>query len=72
MLWLFKLFHLLIFQNLPRLADKARTLVEACDCGYGCPRCLTQHGCPQRNEGLNRGLGLFLLKAIGESGFPDG
>jgi DEAD/DEAH box helicase domain-containing protein len=56
-----------IFQNLPRLADKARALVEACDCEYGCPRCLTQHGCPQRNEGLNRDLGLFLLKAIGES-----
>ena len=56
-----------IFQNLPRLADKARVLVEACDCEYGCPRCLTQHGCPQRNEGLNRDLGLFLLKAIGES-----
>lgn len=59
-----------IFQNLPRLADRARALVEACDCEYGCPRCLTQYGCPQQNEGLNKGLGLFLLKAIGESAFP--
>lgn len=57
-----------IFQNLPRLAARARALVEACDCEYGCPRCLTQHGCPQQNEGLNKGLGLFLLKAIAGDG----
>ena len=48
-----------LFQQMSTLASKARLLVEACDCKNGCPRCLTQHGCPQKNEGLNKALGLF-------------
>lgn len=57
-----------IFQNLLQLASKALALVEACDCEAGCPKCLTQHGCPQHNQGLNKALGLFLLRAIGDDG----
>lgn len=53
-----------IFQNLPKFAAKAKALAQACNCESGCPRCLTQHGCPQQNTGLHKGAGLFLLSAI--------
>jgi len=53
-----------IFQQLPKFAAKAKKLAEACSCSDGCPRCLTQHGCPQQNTGLHKKLGLFLLDAI--------
>ncbi|MDV3001111.1 MAG: ATP-dependent RNA helicase DbpA [Chroococcopsis gigantea SAG 12.99] len=53
-----------IFHNLPLLATKALSLVGACDCRDGCPKCLTQHACPQQNESLNKALGIFMLKAI--------
>jgi len=53
-----------IFQHFPRLAAKAMSLAAACDCQFGCPRCLTQSRCPQQNEGLHKEIGLFLLEAI--------
>ncbi|MGK7904508.1 MAG: DEAD/DEAH box helicase [Hormoscilla sp.] len=53
-----------IFQHFPRLAKKAKSLAQACDCQFGCPRCLTQSRCPQQNEGLHKEIGLFLLDAI--------
>ncbi|MBO1352311.1 MAG: DEAD/DEAH box helicase [Hormoscilla sp. GUM202] len=53
-----------IFQHFSRLAAKAMSLAAACDCQFGCPRCLTQSGCPQQNEGLHKEIGLFLLEAI--------
>jgi len=53
-----------IFQHFPRLAAKAKSLAAACDCQFGCPRCLTQSECPQQNEGLHKEIGLFLLDAI--------
>ncbi|WP_228062079.1 DEAD/DEAH box helicase, partial [Coleofasciculus sp. LEGE 07081] len=54
-----------IFQQLPVLAAKAKSLASICDCADGCPRCLTQSGCPQQNAGLHKEVGLFLLRAIG-------
>ncbi|WP_347276498.1 DUF1998 domain-containing protein [Chroococcidiopsis sp [FACHB-1243]] len=54
-----------IFHQLPKFAAKARSLALECDCEFGCPRCLTQHGCPQQNLGLHKDAGLFLLDAIG-------
>jgi DEAD/DEAH box helicase domain-containing protein len=53
-----------LFQNLPKFAAKARALALSCDCSSGCPRCLTQHGCPQENTGLHKDAGLILLDAI--------
>ncbi len=53
-----------IFHQLPKFAAKAKALAEACQCELGCPRCLTQHGCPQQNAGLHKGAGLFLLDAV--------
>lgn len=60
-----------IFHQLPKFADKAATLARSCDCASGCPRCLTQHGCPQQNSGLNKDAGLFLLKAINQGTQED-
>ncbi|WP_017326609.1 Zn-binding domain-containing protein [Synechococcus sp. PCC 7336] len=53
-----------IFQQLPKLAARAKSLAESCECDFGCPRCLMQHSCPQLNEGLNKRMGLFLLDSI--------
>jgi DEAD/DEAH box helicase domain-containing protein len=53
-----------IFHQLPKFATLASDLAQACNCESGCPRCLTQHGCPQQNTGLHSGAGLFLLDAI--------
>ena len=55
-----------IFQQLPKFAAKAKSLAHACSCDYGCPRCLTQHGCPHQNAGLHKAVGLSLLDAICE------
>lgn len=53
-----------IFHQLPKFAAKALALALSCDCEAGCPRCLTQHGCPQQNSGLHKDAGLFLLDSI--------
>ena len=53
-----------IFNQLLKFAEKAKELAKNCDCEYGCPRCLTQHRCPQQNRGLYKDLGLLLLEAI--------
>jgi DEAD/DEAH box helicase domain-containing protein len=53
-----------IFQKLDTFAAKAKALATDCDCESGCPRCLTQHGCPQQNIGLHKDAGLFLLALI--------
>ncbi|NES08258.1 MAG: DUF1998 domain-containing protein, partial [Okeania sp. SIO2F4] len=53
-----------IFNQLLKFAQKAIALAKNCDCEYGCPRCLTQHRCPQQNRGLYKDLGLLLLEAI--------
>lgn len=53
-----------IFQQMPLLAAKAKSLAQACSCEYGCPRCLLQHGCPQQNAGLYKKVGLSLLDFI--------
>ncbi len=53
-----------IFQQLPKFASAATSLATACECDHGCPRCLTQHGCPQQNAGLHKVVGLSLLEAI--------
>lgn len=60
-----------LFQNLPKFAAKARALALSCDCSSGCPRCLTQHGCPQENTGLHKDAGLILLDAIGQRNETD-
>lgn len=53
-----------IFQQMPLLAAKAKSLAQACSCDYGCPRCLIQLGCPQQNTGLYKKVGLSLLDVI--------
>ncbi len=53
-----------IFHQLSQFASKAKALAQACGCESGCPRCLTQHGCPQQNAGLHKDAGLFLLDAL--------
>jgi len=55
-----------IFHQLSQFPSKAKALVIACSCESGCPRCLTQHGCPQQNTGLHKDAGLFLLNSIRE------
>ena len=45
--------------------EKALELATNCDCGdIGCPRCLTEIGCPESNDGLSKSLGLWLLEQI--------
>ncbi len=47
---------------------KALELATNCDCGdNGCPRCLTEIGCPESNDGLSKVLGLWLLEQIASS-----
>jgi len=58
-----------IFHQLPKFAASAKALAQACNCESGCPRCLTQHGCPQQNTGLHKGAGLFLLSAIDQGNY---
>lgn len=53
-----------IGKQLPLFAAKAMSLALNCECSDGCPKCLTQLGCPQKNEGLHKKIGLFLLEAI--------
>ncbi len=55
-----------IFHQLPKFAAKAKALALSCNCESGCPRCLTQHGCPHQNTGLHKDTGLFLLDAISQ------
>lgn len=55
-----------LFHQLPKFTAKAAALARACNCEVGCPRCLTQHGCPQQNVGLYKDAGLFLLDAIAQ------
>lgn len=55
-----------IFYQLPKFATKALALARSCDCESGCPRCLTQYGCPQQNSGLHKEAGLFLLEVISQ------
>ncbi len=51
--------------------EKALDLATNCDCGdNGCPRCLTEIGCPESNDGLSKLLGLWLLEQIGNPLFP--
>ncbi len=48
--------------------EKALELATNCDCGdIGCPRCLTEIGCPESNDGLSKLLGLWLLEQISHS-----
>ena len=48
--------------------EKALLLATNCDCGdMGCPRCLTEIGCPESNDGLSKLLGLWLLEQITHS-----
>lgn len=45
--------------------QKALELASNCDCGdLGCPRCLTEHGCPESNQSLSKLLGIWLLEQI--------
>ena len=53
-----------IWKQLPLFAAKAMSLALNCECSDGCPKCLTQLGCPQQNQGLHKKVGLFLLEAI--------
>ncbi|NUN66847.1 DUF1998 domain-containing protein (plasmid) [Pseudanabaena biceps] len=52
-----------LFDRFEDFAVRGAQLVEACNCQYGCPRCLTDACCPQDNQALNKALGLFLLQA---------
>ena len=48
--------------------EKASLLATNCDCGdMGCPRCLTEIGCPESNDGLSKLLGLWLLEQMASS-----
>ncbi|CCQ68143.1 Helicase, C-terminal [Crocosphaera watsonii WH 0402] len=48
--------------------EKALLLATNCDCGdMGYPRCLTEIGCPESNDGLSKLLGLWLLEQITHS-----
>lgn len=53
-----------VFNQLLKFVEKGVELAKNCDCKYGCPRCLTQHRCPQQNRGLYKDLGLLILEAI--------
>jgi len=60
-----------IFHQLSQFASKAKALAIACSCESGCPRCLTQHVCPQQNTGLHKDADLFLLDVISQEVFVD-
>ncbi|OKH45292.1 hypothetical protein NIES2101_26655 [Calothrix sp. HK-06] len=45
-----------------QVVQKARTLVNNCDCKHGCHRCTTIHRCPDDNEHLFKDLGVKLLQ----------
>ncbi|BAZ18336.1 DEAD/DEAH box helicase-like protein (plasmid) [Calothrix sp. NIES-4071] len=45
-----------------QVVQKARTLVNNCDCKHGCHRCTTMHQCPDDNEHLFKDLGVKLLQ----------
>jgi DEAD/DEAH box helicase domain-containing protein len=50
--------------------QKALELASNCDCGdLGCPRCLTEYGCPESNEALSKLSGMWLLEQIANGTF---
>lgn len=53
-----------ILKNLSKLVKVAAELAQSCECEYGCPKCLIQHGCPDGNRGLLKQMGLVLLESI--------
>ncbi|MDX2241578.1 MAG: DEAD/DEAH box helicase [Leptolyngbyaceae cyanobacterium bins.302] len=58
-----------VFNHFTQLCQTAASLAGQCDCETGCPRCLVQHGCPDRNQGLLKQMGLILLEAIAPSSY---
>ena len=54
-----------LFSDWEQVVCKSLEILSGCDCGEcGCPKCQTEHGCPQSNEGLFKPLGLWLLQQI--------
>lgn len=53
-----------IFHQFQKFAHSAASLLKACGCEAGCPKCLHLHSCPQGNSALNKTVGLTLLEAI--------
>lgn len=50
--------------------QKALDLASNCDCGdMGCPRCLTEIGCPESNQILSKLSGMWLLENIANGAF---
>lgn len=53
-----------VLKYIDKLVPKAISLVDGCDCVAGCPKCLSQWHCPDRNDALLKQMGLFVLKAM--------
>jgi len=53
-----------ILQYWNTLVPAALELTQACDCQTGCPKCLSDFRCPDRNEGLLKQMGQFILKGL--------
>lgn len=45
-----------------QLVPQAIALAEGCDCVAGCPKCLAQWHCPDKNQGLIKQMGLAVLQ----------
>jgi DEAD/DEAH box helicase domain-containing protein len=56
-----------LYENWHEAISKALELAAGCDCGdFGCPKCLSDHQCPERNEALFKPLGIWLLRQLSE------
>ncbi len=47
-----------VWRRFTQLVDRGIALAKQCDCSNGCPRCLHQTNCPDRNRGLLKQLAI--------------
>ncbi|MGH2415013.1 MAG: Zn-binding domain-containing protein, partial [Microcystaceae cyanobacterium] len=52
-----------IYEDWRAAIAKSLELTTGCDCGdLGCPKCLSDHQCPESNRALFKPLGVWLLR----------
>jgi DEAD/DEAH box helicase domain-containing protein len=62
----------ILFASFPRLAERARTLVEDCPCDKGCPACLLSPRCGSQNEPLSKPGTIQILEFLARESGPRG
>lgn len=56
-----------VFNEFEQFVEGSATFAASCECAHGCPNCLSIGRCGQRNEGLNKQMGMTLSQIIAQS-----